>query len=118
MADLAIGYLMDQLSTVALMMHVQQAVQQTFHINGIQEEKHTPKRLEYADYDHSPLLPALFSGNAGNFSTQCILEDGIQGYVSVNAVRFPPSMPLPDDLLEPSLARREVLLAAGLQMGQ
>lgn len=123
MADMVIGYLMDQAATAAWMHHAT-------HMKALP----APIKLEYPDMEHSELPASLFKNNGGNFTTECILDNRIQGHVIHNVVRphFPPSYKenvIPQDIhqasgglvLQTDLQLLHVRMAgvhAGLQLGQ
>lgn len=76
-----IGYLMDQLANAAWISHARMVFGDHESLSGAQQ-------LLNVEAGENALPPALFEGNAGQYTTQCVLEEQFPKYVAENSVSF------------------------------
>ena len=79
MADMVIGYLMDQAAAAAWVGHAAE-------LHGLSDPDNVAASLVQPELPSRDLPPPLFEGNFGNYTTLCLMEDRVQQQVSFNQV--------------------------------
>ena len=74
-----IGYLMDHIANAVWMQHAQS-------VFGLQKAAGAAGALLNVEAREDVLPPPLLDENAGQFTTECVLEKQLQGYVTENSV--------------------------------